>query len=100
MNVSRAVRSGTRVVLPDGVEPPFEVYVSGVRQREGADFRVQDGELVFSRELRQEGRLGFWRWTSIVFGVAGTYRQNDVVDVAYTRGGRRAVAAALSVEPG
>jgi hypothetical protein len=99
MNVSRAVRSGTRVVLPAGVEPPFEVYVSGVQQREGADFRVAGGELVFTRELRQEGRLGFWRWTSIVFGVAGTYRQNDVVDVAYTRGGRRAVAASLPVSP-
>ena len=39
--------------------------------------------LVFTRELHQEGKLGFWRWASIVFGVAGTYRQNDVVDVIY-----------------
>ena len=47
------------------------------------------------------GRLGFWRWTSIVFGVAGTYRQNDVVDVIYEAAdGRRAVASNLPVEPG
>ena len=71
MNVTKAVRSGTRVELPAGVERPAEVYVNGVAQREGADFRVEDGALVFARELRQEGRLGFWRWTSIVFGVAG-----------------------------
>ena len=34
-----------------------------------------------------------------MFGVAGTYRQNDVVDVVYELGGRRAVASALPVEP-
>ena len=61
--------------------------MNGVLQREGADFRVEDRALVFARELRQEGKLGFWRWASILFGAAGTYRQNDVVDVIY---GRRA----------
>ena len=101
MNVTRAVRSGTRVELPPRVERPLEVYVNGVVQREGVDFEVADGALVFSRELRQEGRLGFWRWASILFGVAGTYRQNDVVDVVYeASGGRRTVASGLPVEPG
>ena len=99
MKVTRAVRSGTRVELPTAVARPFEVYVNGVRQHEGADFRVQERALVFTRELRQEGKLGFWRWASILFGAAGTYRQNDVVDVIYERGGRRAVASALPVEP-
>jgi hypothetical protein len=101
MNVTRAVRSGTHVALPGGVERPLEVYVNGVRQREGADYRVGDGSLVFARELRQEGRLGFWRWTSMLFGVAGTYRQNDVVDVIYeSAGGGRATASGLPVEEG
>jgi hypothetical protein len=59
---------------------------------------VRGRELVFTRELRQEGRLGFWRWASIVFGAAGTYRQNDVVDVVYEHAGRRTVASALPVE--
>jgi hypothetical protein len=99
MKVTKAVRSGTRVELPASVDRPFEVYVNGVAQREGVDFRVVDGALVFARELHQEGKLGFWRWASITFGVAGTYRQNDVVDVTYERGGRRAVASALPVEP-
>jgi len=49
--------------------------------------------------LKQEGRLGFWRWTSIFLGVAGTYRQNDSVDVVYEANGRRAVAAKLKLEP-
>jgi hypothetical protein len=99
MNVTKAVRSGTRVELPAAVARPFEVYVNGVRQQEGAEFRVEDRALVFARELRQEGRLGFWRWASILFGAAGTYRQNDVVDVIYERSGQRAVASGLPVEP-
>jgi len=99
MKVTKAVRSGTRVELPAAVGRPFEVYVNGVRQHEGAEFRVEDRALVFSRELRQEGRLGFWRWASILFGAAGTYRQNDVVDVIYEDSGQRSVASALPVEP-
>ncbi len=78
---------------------PFEVFVNGVSQVEGRDYRVRERTLVFSRELKQEGRLGFWRWASIAFGVAGTYRQNDVVDVAYQRDGRRADASGLRSEP-
>lgn len=100
MKVTRAVRSGTRVELPAGVERPTEVYVNGVAQRAGSDYRLEHGALVFARELRQEGKLGFWRWTSIVFGVAGTYRQNDVIDVIYeSAGGGRAIASGLPVEP-
>ena len=100
MNVTKALRSGTRVLLPRSVQRPFEVYVNGVAQRPGADYRVENGALIFTRELEQEGRLGFWRWTSIVFGVAGTYRRNDVVDVIYEAvGGRRGVASNLPVEP-
>jgi hypothetical protein len=99
MNVTKALRSGTRVELPSLVERPFEVYVNGIVQREGVDFRVEDEGLVFSRELQQEGKLGFWRWASITFGVAGTYRKNDVVDVIYEVGGRRTVASALPVKP-
>ena len=73
----------------------MEVYVNGVRQQEGRDFRREGGTLVFARELAHEGRLGFWRWTSMLLGVAGTYRKNDSVDVVYERGGRREVATGL-----
>ena len=66
--------------------------MNGVAQEEGRDFRVDGRSLVFDRELKQEGRLGFWRWASLLAGVAGTYRQNDVVDVVYGDGGRRTVA--------
>ena len=85
----------TRVELPAGVGDAFEVFVNGVRQQPGRDFRREGDELVFERRLAREGRLGFWRWLSMFLGVAGTYRQNDSVDVVYEIGGRRIVATAL-----
>jgi hypothetical protein len=86
----------TRVQLPAGLgDGQFEVFLNGVRQQEGKDFRREGDELVFERPLAHEGRLGFWRWLSLFLGVAGTYRQNDSVDVVYEAGGRRHVAAAL-----
>jgi hypothetical protein len=89
------VGEGTRVQLPAGVGERFEVFVNGVPQQAGKDFRREGGELVFSRSLAREGRLGFWRWLSLFLGVAGTYRQNDSVDVIYELAGRRQVAAGL-----
>lgn len=87
----------SRVTLPRGVRSSFEVYVNGVRQQEGRDF-VRDGpDLVFRRSLAKEGKLGFWRWTSLFLGIAGTYRQNDSVDVVYDVDGRRVVATALPI---
>jgi hypothetical protein len=85
----------TRVELPVGLGDDFDVYVNGIRQQPGKDFRREGDELVFERRLAREGRLGFWRWLSLFLGVAGTYRQNDSVDVIYDAGGRRHVAAAL-----
>jgi hypothetical protein len=85
----------SRVLLPDDVPEEFEVFVNGVRQEPGSDFRVQGRTLVFNRSLAQEGRLGTMRWTSIFLGVAGTYRKHDSVDVVYKRDGRRKVATGL-----
>jgi hypothetical protein len=86
-----------RVTLPKGVGASYEVYVNGVRQEEGRDFVRAGDELVFDRRLAKEGKLGFWRWTSLFLGIAGTYRQNDSVDVVYDVGGRRFVATGLPI---
>jgi hypothetical protein len=83
------------VDLPPNATGPFEVYVNGVRQREGVDFERRGTSLLFPRSLAREGRLGFWRWLSIILGIAGTYRQNDSVDIVYEVGGRRIVATGL-----
>jgi hypothetical protein len=89
----------TRVQLPPGAEAGFEVYLNGVRQQEGRDFHREGGSLVFERPLTTEGRLGFWRWLSMLLGIAGTYRRNDSVDVVYEHGGRRQVATGLPLVP-
>lgn len=91
--------SAWTVPLPPDVTEPFEVFVNGVAQRRGADYRVDGPTLHFTRPLAQEGRLGFWRWASMFLGVAGTYRKHDTVDVVYERDGRRRVATGLPVVP-
>jgi hypothetical protein len=85
----------SRVALPAAVAFPLEVYVNGVRQERGRDFDVRGRELVFTRPLAHEGRLGFVRWLSIFLGFAGTYRKHDSVDVVYELSGKRLVAAGL-----
>lgn len=90
--------AGSRVRLPPGVSPPYTVFVNGVRQEEGRDFRARPGVLDFERELVQEGRLGLWRWFLGAWGI-GTYRRDDQVDVAWEVDGRPQVAHRLDVEP-
>ncbi len=92
-------RSQTIVRLPADVVRPFEVFVNGVAQHEGRDYLVRDGNLVFERPMKDEGKLGVMRWAGITLGIAGSYRQNDSVDVAYERDGRKVVAAKLPFEP-
>ena len=83
------------VELPPEVSEPYEIFLNGVRQQPGKDFRIDGRILVFERALAKEGRLGFWRWLSLLLGIAGTYRQNDSVDIVYQAAGRRTVANGL-----
>ena len=86
------------VKLPGAVRPPFEVYINGVRQEPGIDFRLHGRELVFERELKKD-RISGWRWALGAWGV-GTYRQDDSVDVRYERAdGSAAVAEGLEIQP-
>jgi hypothetical protein len=86
------VEGRSQVELPARVIPPFDVFIGGVQQQAGRDYRLAGRTLVFERRLSQEGQLGFWRWLSIFLGVAGTYRKNELVDIVYTAGGQRQVA--------
>ena len=89
------VRSVVR--LPTEIRSPFEVYLNGVRQEPGRDYRVEAGSLVFERELRKD-RISGWRWFLGAWGV-GTYRQDDSVDVRYQRpDGSPALAEKLDIE--
>jgi hypothetical protein len=87
----------TVVRLPPGVPASFEVYLNGVPQSPGTDYEVRDGCLVFARELKQEGKIGPWRWFLGAWGI-GTYREHHSVDVRYEVDGRAAVAEGLRPE--
>ena len=91
-------QAASTVRLPRGVRPPLRVFVNGVEQHPGEDYRIQGDRLVFSRSLAQEGRIGFWRWLSMFLGIAGTYRKHETVDVQYEVNGRPRVAANLKPE--
>ncbi len=86
-----------RVILPTGVRPPFDVYVNGVRQELGVDYRVAGGELLFTRELVRS-KLSRWAWFMGAWGI-GTYKRNDEVDVRYELDGRPMVAQGLEINP-
>jgi len=86
-----------RAPLPPGVRAPFEVYVNGVLQELGPDYRVVAGELHFERELVRS-KLGLRAWLLGIWGI-GTYRRNDEIDVRYELDGRPMVAQGLGVTP-
>ncbi len=89
--------STTHVELPPHIPATFEVYVNGVPQEPGKDFRIEGRSLVFPRQLEEEGKLGFVRWASMWLGIAGTYRKHETVDVVYERDGRRQVETGLKL---
>jgi hypothetical protein len=77
------IEVGRRVRLPRGAERPIRVYVNGVEQEEGADYRVAAGVVVFSRPIVKEGKVGGVRWMAMLLGLFGTYRKHETVDVEY-----------------
>jgi hypothetical protein len=82
-----SVAVGTVVRMPTGAEPPFTVFINGVEQREGADYRVRGKEIVFNRPILKE-RVGTGRWLAMYLGLFGTYRKHETVDIQFRRGGR------------
>jgi hypothetical protein len=87
----------SRVTLPPGVSPPFEVFLNGVPQQPGRDYQISDGALVFGDGLVQEEKLGLKAWFLGFWGI-GTYGRNDAVDIRYDRDGRPMVAHGLKAE--
>ena len=90
--------AGRRVRLPAGAGGPMTVYINGVAQTEGEDYRIQSGMVVFERQLFKE-EVGFGRWVAMFLGLFGTYRVDETVDVEFTRNGQRELASDLKILP-
>ena len=88
----------TRIDLPAYVREPYEVFVNGVPQVAGSDYEVVGPSLIFHAELASEGKLGPWRWLSMLLGIAGTYRKNDKIDIVFSLDGKPKVVT-LTPEP-
>jgi hypothetical protein len=76
---------------------PFQVYVNGVEQAEGADFEVVGEWIVFAQEMippKDESARSVFR--GFFFG---RYKPEHVVDVACQVGGQAHVFSRLTVEP-
>ncbi|MCW3039663.1 MAG: hypothetical protein JWM31_1568 [Solirubrobacterales bacterium] len=83
------------VPLPPQIDGPFQVFLNGVLQTPGEDYRVDGRTLVFDQAL-QKDKISGWRWFLGAWGV-GTYRQNDSIDVRYEVGGRPTLAEGLAI---
>jgi hypothetical protein len=92
-----SVAVGRRVRLPAGAERPIVVYVNGVAQTDGEDYRIEGSEIVFSRPIVKEGKLGAIRWLSMLIGVVGSYRKHETVDVEYRSGGQVKLASDVEI---
>jgi hypothetical protein len=92
-----SVAVGRRVRIPRGAESPFTVFVNGVEQTEGKDYRIAGGEIVFGRPILKEARVGFGRWLAMLIGLFGTYRKHETVDLQFSRAGKVELASDLPI---
>lgn len=88
------------VPLPQGAEPPYDVYVNAQSQREGTDYIVEGRWVRFTAPLRPQPTLGFGRRMMLAIGI-GVYGdlRGDVVDIGYRVGGTTQVATGLPIIP-
>jgi hypothetical protein len=89
---------GRRVRLPRGAEPPIRVYINGVEQRQGTDYELGTGDIVFNRQIVKE-KVGVGRWMAMYLGLFGTYRKHETIDVEYRLGGKVQLASDADVLP-
>ena len=95
---TEAGKRWSKVDLPPEAQPPFDVYVNGISQVAGEDYVEEGHVLYFFRPIRKERKLGLFRWTVLFMGIAGSYKQNDSVDVGCTVNGLRQHIANLPID--
>jgi len=91
-----SVEVGRRVRLPNGAGRPIQVFINGLEQKEGTDYRVHGREIVFSRPLVKE-KVSSGRWLAMTLGLFGSYGKNETVDLHFRRGGKTQVISDAKV---
>jgi hypothetical protein len=88
------------VPLPQGAEPPFDVYVNAQPMRDGADFVIEGRWVRFTTPLRPQPELGLGRRIMLAIGI-GVYGdlRGDVVDIGYRACGTKQLATGLPIIP-
>lgn len=82
------IEAGNKVRLPRGASEPIRVYINGIEQQRGPDYRVEADRIIFSRPIIKEGKLSGFRWLVMAIGLFGSYRKNETVDISYVIDGR------------
>jgi hypothetical protein len=90
--------AGRRVKLPAGAEAPYAVFINGIEQREGADYEMRAGEILFTRQIVKE-KVGTGRWLAMYLGLFGTYRKDETIDLQFQRDGKIELTSDLPILP-
>jgi hypothetical protein len=92
---------GRRVKLPRGAARPIKVFINGQEQKEGVDYTLHEGEVIFRDPILKEdlSSLSPLRKFALGLGVVGSYQKNETIDVEYTLSSGRQFASNLAVIP-
>jgi hypothetical protein len=76
---------GDRVALPADAREPITIYINGVEQTRGEDYKIADGQVIFSEPIYKEQLrdLNWFRKIGLGLGVFGWYERNESVDIQY-----------------
>ncbi len=89
---------GHRVRIPQDAGSPITVFINGVAQTEGEDYKLTPGGVSFTRQIIKE-QMNKSRWLAMYLGLFGTYRKHETVDVQFTRGGKTELLSDLPILP-
>lgn len=76
---------GRRVALPRAAQEPITVFINGVEQVRGEDYKITEGTIVFREPIYKEqlGDLNWFRKIGLGLGVFGWYERNEAVDIQF-----------------
>ncbi len=76
---------GDRVALPRDAREPITIYINGVEQTRGEDYKIADGQVIFREPIYKEQLrdLNWFRKLGLGLGVFGWYERNEAVDIQF-----------------